>query len=236
MILRIQIRSNLLSPVGQRGLAAMAGKGRGVAAFSFHVEALGIGRGNMPEARVGPSPLFPNTDFKPLPLKAGEDEDYMLALKQEMRGTMQRLPHHIRPPSNKAEVEKYTERYLKQSQMEDEEWSPDWNLFPKELMPQTKRRHPKPGTKKKPVISRKHTEDMLSKLDELEKKDDGNVENSDDETEKKTKNENDEEELEEEEYEEEDIEEENDYIESYFDNGEDFAADSDDNMDGEATY
>ncbi|XP_070819850.1 DNA-directed RNA polymerase III subunit RPC7 isoform X1 [Chaetodon trifascialis] len=229
MILRIQIRSNLLSPVGQRGLAAMAGKGRGVAAFSFHVEALGIGRGNMPEARVGPSPLFPNTDFKPLPLKAGEDEDYMLALKQEMRGTMQRLPHHIRPPSNKAEVEKYTERYLKQSQMEDEEWSP-------ELMPQTKRRHPKPGTKKKPVISRKHTEDMLSKLDELEKKDDGNVENSDDETEKKTKNENDEEELEEEEYEEEDIEEENDYIESYFDNGEDFAADSDDNMDGEATY
>lgn len=29
---------------------------------------------------------------------------------------------------------------------------------------------------------------------------------------------------------------ENDYIESYFDNGEDFAADSDDNMDGEATY
>lgn len=29
---------------------------------------------------------------------------------------------------------------------------------------------------------------------------------------------------------------ENDYIESYFDNGEDFAAESDDNMDGEATY
>lgn len=29
---------------------------------------------------------------------------------------------------------------------------------------------------------------------------------------------------------------ENDYIESYFDNGDDFAADSDDNMDAEATY
>lgn len=28
----------------------------------------------------------------------------------------------------------------------------------------------------------------------------------------------------------------NDYIESYFDNGENFAADSDDNIDGEATY
>ncbi len=43
----------------QGRLAAMAGKGRGVAAFTFNIEALGIGRGSMPEARVGPSPLFP---------------------------------------------------------------------------------------------------------------------------------------------------------------------------------
>ncbi|XP_026176955.1 DNA-directed RNA polymerase III subunit RPC7 isoform X2 [Mastacembelus armatus] len=193
----------------------MAGKGRGVAAFTFNIEALGIGRGSMPEARVGPSPLFPNTDFKPVPLRAGEDEDYMLALKQELRGTMQRLPHNIKIQSNKA----------------------DWNLFPKELMPQKKKPRPKAGMKTKTKKTRKDTEDMLSKLDELAKKDDGNPEKSDDETEKKTgKNENEEEEIEEEEYDDEDIEEENDYIESYFDNGEDFAADSDDNMDGEATY
>uniref|UniRef100_A0A3Q0RLL2 Polymerase (RNA) III (DNA directed) polypeptide G n=1 Tax=Amphilophus citrinellus TaxID=61819 RepID=A0A3Q0RLL2_AMPCI len=180
----------------------MAGKGRGVGAFTFNIDALGIGRGNMPEARVGPSPLFPfqSTDFKPVPLKAGEDEDYMLALKQEMRGTMQRLPFNIKPQS--------------------------WNLFPKELMPRRKRKSVK--------ISRKDTENILSKLDELANKDD--PEKSDDETETKTRNENEKEEIEEEEYEEEDIEEENDYIESYFDNGEDFAADSDDNMDGEATY
>ncbi|XP_044053995.1 DNA-directed RNA polymerase III subunit RPC7 [Siniperca chuatsi] len=214
----------------------MAGRGRGVAAFTFNIDALGIGRGSMPEARVGPSPLFPSTDFKPVPLKAGEDEDYMLALKQEMRGTMQRLPHNIKPLSNKAEVEKYTERYLKQSQMEDEEWTPDWNLFPKELMPRKKKTRVKPGTKKKTVkLSCKDTEDMLSKLDELAKKD-GNPEKSDDETENKTGNKDEEEEIEAEEYDEEDIEEENDYIESYFDNGEDFAAESDDNMDGEGTY
>ncbi|XP_020506598.1 DNA-directed RNA polymerase III subunit RPC7 [Labrus bergylta] len=213
----------------------MAGKGRGVAAFTFNIDALGIGRGSMPEARVGPSPLFPNTDYKPVPLKAGEDEDYMLALKQEMRGTMQRLPHNIKPLSNKADVEKYTEIYLKQKQIIDDEWTPDWNLFPKELMPQKKKLCAKPATKKKTVkISRKESEEMLSKLDELAKKDDGNPEKSDDETEKKKGNE--EEELEEEEYEEEDIEEENDYIDSYFDNGDDFAAGSDDNMDGEATY
>ncbi|TKS78863.1 DNA-directed RNA polymerase III subunit RPC7 [Collichthys lucidus] len=186
----------------------MAGKGRGVAAFTFNIEALGIGRGSMPEAR--------NTEFKPVPLKAGEEEDYMLALKQEMRGTMQRLPHNIKPHSNKAEVEKYTERYLKQRQLDDEEWTP--------------------VAKKKTVISRKESEDVLSKLEELAKKDDTNPEKSDDETEKKPGNKEEEEELEAEEYEEEDIEEDNDYIESYFDNGEDFGAGSDDNMDGEATY
>lgn len=213
----------------------MAGKGRGIGAFTFNVEALGIGRGSMPDARVGPNPLFPNTDFKPVPLKAGEDEDYMLALKQEMRGTMQRLPHNIKPQSNKAEVERYTERYLKQKLLEDEDWSPDWNLLPKELKPQKKKTCAKPDIKKKTVkISRKDAEEMLVKLDDLAKKDEGNLEKSDDETEKKTGNE--EEEIEEEAYEEEDVEEENDYIDSYFDNGEEFGAVSDDNVDGEGTY
>lgn len=37
----------------------MAGKGRGVASFTFNIDALGIGRGSMPDARVAPSPLFP---------------------------------------------------------------------------------------------------------------------------------------------------------------------------------
>ncbi|XP_028270999.1 DNA-directed RNA polymerase III subunit RPC7 [Parambassis ranga] len=214
----------------------MAGRGRGVGAFTFNIEALGIGRGSMPEARVGPSPLFPSTDFKPVPLKASEDEDYMLALKQEMRGTMQRLPHNIKLQSNKSEVERYTERYLKQSQTEDEEWTPDWKLFPRELMPKKKQSRAKTaGTKKKTVkIACKDAADVLTKLDELAKKDN---EKSDDETEKKKTGEEDgEDEVEAEDFEEEDIEEDNDYIESYFDNGEDFAADSDDNMDGEATY
>ncbi|XP_057689062.1 DNA-directed RNA polymerase III subunit RPC7 [Corythoichthys intestinalis] len=214
----------------------MAGKGRGVAAFTFNIDALGIGRGNMPEARVGPSPLFPPADFKPVPLKVGEDMDYMLALKQEMRGTMQRMPRNIKFHTNKADVEKYTERYLKQKQIADDEWTPDWNVFPKELMPQ-KKTGVKAGPKKKKVkITGKDAEEVLNKLDELEKKGDGDK--SDEDKPKNKENEGDddeEEEIEEEEYEEEEVED-NDYIESYFDNGEDFAAGSDDNMDGEATY
>ncbi|XP_061881424.1 DNA-directed RNA polymerase III subunit RPC7 [Entelurus aequoreus] len=214
----------------------MAGKGRGVAAFTFNIDALGIGRGSMPEARVGPSPLFPVLDFKPVPLKAGEVEDYMLALKQEMRAAMRRMPHNIKFHAKKADVQKYTERYLKETQEDDEDWTPDWNLLPKELMPQKKKAKVKTEQKKKKAvkISSKDAEEVLTKLNELEKKDDGDK--SDEEKPKKTGNEEEEEDIEGEEYEEEDIEEDNDYIENYFDNGEDFAAASDDNMDGEATY
>uniref|UniRef100_H2RQ80 Polymerase (RNA) III (DNA directed) polypeptide G n=1 Tax=Takifugu rubripes TaxID=31033 RepID=H2RQ80_TAKRU len=182
----------------------MAGRGRGAASFTFNIEALGIGRGSMPDARVGPSPLFPTTDFKPVPLKAGEEEDYMLALKQELRGAMQRLPYNIKPLSNRAEVEKYTQRYIKQSQRTNEEWTPDWNLLPKELMPRKRRVGAEAGTTKKTRISQKVNQDILNKLEDLEKKD-RNPEKSDDETEKKAENE--EEEVEEEEFEEEDIEE-----------------------------
>lgn len=41
-------------------------------------------------------------EFKPVPLKAGEDEDYMLALKQEIRGRMKSLPFNIKPFSGRS--------------------------------------------------------------------------------------------------------------------------------------
>ncbi|KAM6965414.1 DNA-directed RNA polymerase III subunit RPC7 [Aplochiton taeniatus] len=171
----------------------MGGRGRGIAAFSFNVESLGITRGCMPEARVGPNPLFPNVEFKPAPLKVGEDEDYMLGLKQEMRGAMKLLPHFIQPLARRRDVERYKETYLCQK-VADKEWTPDWHLFPKELMPQTKKAKVKQGTKKKPkIVSTKGKADVLNKL------------------------------------------EADDYIASYFEDGDDFDAGSDDNMD-EATY
>ncbi|XP_062873919.1 DNA-directed RNA polymerase III subunit RPC7 [Trichomycterus rosablanca] len=212
----------------------MAGKGRGIAAFTFNVEALGLTRGSMPETQRGPQPLFPQTEFKPVPLKAGEDEDYMLALKQEIRGRMKDLPFNIKPCSGKSDVERYKEKYIRDCQnIEDEEWTPDWNRLPKELMPQKKRTRKKTDVKKSQKVSSKDQEALLSKLDALEKK--GDVK-SDDEKEKEEKkgNQVDEEEVEDEEYDEE-LEEDNDYIENYFEDGDDFGAGSDDNMD-EATY
>ncbi|KAL0979761.1 hypothetical protein UPYG_G00189320 [Umbra pygmaea] len=209
------------------------GRGRGIGAFTFNIESLGLSRGNMPETRSGPQKLYPDVEFKPVPLKVGEDEDYMLALKQEMRGTMSRLPHHIKPQAAKGDVDRYKERYQKLALLNDQ-WTPDWQLFPKELMPQKKKLNVKAGAKQKPIkLSSKEKTDVLSKLDELEKNDD--VKSDDEKEEKKTTEEGEEGEVEDEELDEELEEEENDYIASYFEDGDDFGADSDDNMD-EATY
>ncbi|XP_026858653.2 DNA-directed RNA polymerase III subunit RPC7 isoform X1 [Electrophorus electricus] len=213
----------------------MAGKGRGVAAFTFNIEALGITRGSMPETQQGPRALFPQAEFKPVPLKTGEDEDYMLALKQEIRGRMKGLPFNIKPHSAKRNVERYKEKYTREcNQIEDEEWTPDWNRLPVELMPQNKAIRKRSNAQKCRKVSSKDNKALLFKLNELEKR----GEKSDDEKEEKTQkkeDDNEEEAVEGEEYDEEELEEENDYIESYFEDGDDFAAGSDDNMD-EATY
>ncbi|XP_066511105.1 DNA-directed RNA polymerase III subunit RPC7-like isoform X1 [Hoplias malabaricus] len=212
----------------------MAGKGRGIAAFTFNIEALGINRGSMPETQRGPRPMFPQSEFKPVPLKAGEAEDYMLALKQEMRGKMKDLPFNIKSSSGKNDVERYKEKYIRDCcKIEDAEWTPDWNRLPKELMPQKRRIRKKIDSKKSTKVSNKEKEAVLSKLDELQKMGD---DKSDDETEKeKKKGGEEEEEVEGEEYDEEELEEENDYVTNYFEDGDDYGAGSDDNMD-EATY
>ncbi|XP_051785494.1 DNA-directed RNA polymerase III subunit RPC7 isoform X2 [Erpetoichthys calabaricus] len=216
--------------------SAMAGRGRGRAAFTFNIEALGLAKGeSLPESAFQPKPLYPIVDSKPVPLKTGEGEDYMLALKQEIRGSMKALPYYILLPGHKTDVERYKERYTQEILKKlDDSWIPDWRRLPKELRPIMKKKKKNIQKKAKPSASL-NKEDVLSKLEALEKQD---GDKSDEEGEKKKKEKEEEEdedaEPEEEEYDEE-AEEENDYISSYFDNGEDFEAGSDDNMD-EATY
>ncbi|XP_004470684.1 DNA-directed RNA polymerase III subunit RPC7 isoform X1 [Dasypus novemcinctus] len=226
----------------------MAGnKGRGRAAYTFNIEAVGFTRGEkLPDVVLKPPPLFPDTDYKPVPLKTGEGEDYMLALKQELRETVKRMPFFIETPEEKQDIERYSKRYMK---VFKEEWVPDWRRLPREMMPRKKCKKADPKSKKEKyaggkVTSVTNTADVLKKIEELEKRGDG--EKSDEENEEKegSKEKNkdgdddgddDEDPAEQEEYDEEEQEEENDYINSYFDNGDDFGAESDDNMD-EATY
>ncbi|XP_067838931.1 DNA-directed RNA polymerase III subunit RPC7 isoform X2 [Heptranchias perlo] len=174
------------------------------------------------------------------PFISGEDVNYILALKQELRGACKKLPYYIEAAHVKKDVERYAHKY--QDKDCKKIWTPDWRRLPRELKPRIKILKktkisinvPSVSKMKKPKAAvNKSNEDVIKTLEVLEKKDTENK--SDEETEEKEKEKNEEdEEAVEDEYNEEEFEEENDYIASYFEDGDEYGA-SDDNMD-EATY
>ncbi|KAM4580241.1 DNA-directed RNA polymerase III subunit RPC7-like [Odontesthes bonariensis] len=224
----------------------MAGRGRGRRMAGFCGDAIGISRGDpLPPSMQQPTPVFPVMEHKPLPLTGGEEAEYLLALKQDFRGAMRSLPCFIQPAAAHRDVERYSDKYHASEQTDGlMGWTPDPRRFPKELRVHV-RKPPRddalvsldrsdggqPGQKKKKKVKGK--EEVLLRLETLEKKEE---QQSSEEEEGEEKKKQEEEEAEgEEEYDEEEFEEETDYIMSYFDNGEDFGGDSDDNMD-EAIY
>ncbi|KFO77698.1 DNA-directed RNA polymerase III subunit RPC7, partial [Cuculus canorus] len=210
-----------------------SGRGRGRASFTFNIEAIGFGKGAvLPDVACQPPPVFPSTDNKPVPLKTGEDEDYMLALKQDLRGTMKKMPYFLAVEEDREAIDRYSKKY---SEKERATWTPDWRRLPREMKP---RKKTKKGIIQKKAKSSEPTsnQDVLKKIAELEKRDDEEEKSEDEKDKTKDKEDEDDDEAEEpEEYDEEEHEEENDYISSYFEDGDDFGAGSDDNMD-EATY
>ncbi|KAM9515133.1 DNA-directed RNA polymerase III subunit RPC7-like isoform 1-T1 [Guaruba guarouba] len=221
-----------------RAPPAMAGRGRGRGRgqMTFNVEAVGIGKGEaLPPPTLQPSPLFPPLEHRAAPLPGGEEGEYVLALKQELRGAMRNLPYFVKPGAPRRDIERYSDKYQISSPVDSAiDWNPDWRRLPRELKIRVRRLRknratvPVPKCKQQVALDK---EEAIKKLESLEKKEEEVT--SEEEEEKEEEEEGKEEE--EEEYDEEEHEEETDYIMSYFDNGEDFGADSDDNMD-EAVY
>ncbi|XP_026226945.1 polymerase (RNA) III (DNA directed) polypeptide G like b [Anabas testudineus] len=223
----------------------MSGRGRGRRTMTFNVDSVGISRGDsFPPSVQQPTPPFPVMEQKPLPLTGGEEAEYLLALKQEFRGAMKSLPCFIQPAAAHRDVERYSDKYHSSEQSEHlMDWTPDWKRFPKELRVHVRKPHRdgvslsqsnrvQTSQKKKTV---KEKEEVLLKLESLEKKEEQQSSGGEEEEGEEKKKQEEEEAEGEEEYDEEEFEEETDYIMSYFDNGEDFGGDSDDNMD-EAIY
>uniref|UniRef100_A0A3Q2TAM2 RNA polymerase III subunit G like n=1 Tax=Fundulus heteroclitus TaxID=8078 RepID=A0A3Q2TAM2_FUNHE len=214
----------------------MAGRGRRT--MSFSVDSVGISRGEtLPPAVQQPTPVFPVMEQKPLPLTGGEEAEYLTALKQDFRGAMRGLPCFIQPAAAHRDVERYSDKY---HLSEKKDGLTDWiigersNLSISEQSNQnTHQRFPcRPTGGALPRQQTLHRLHMAGGRVTLEKKEE--QESSEEEGEEKKKQKEEEAEAEEE-YDEEEFEEETDYIMSYFDNGEDFGGDSDDNMD-EAIY
>ncbi|KAL1772401.1 DNA-directed RNA polymerase III subunit RPC7-like isoform X1 [Sigmodon hispidus] len=212
------------------------GRGRGRGQLTFNMEAVGIGKGDaLPPPTLQPSPLFPPLESRPAPLPAGEEGEYVLALKQELRAAMRQLPYFIRPAIPKRDVERYSDKYQMSGPIDNAiDWNPDWRRLPRELKIRVRKLQKERTTimlPKRPPKSTEDKEETIQKLETLEKKEEEVTSEEDEEKEDGEEKE----EGEEEEYDEEEHEEETDYIMSYFDNGEDFACDSDSNMD-EAIY
>ncbi|XP_007538754.1 DNA-directed RNA polymerase III subunit RPC7-like [Erinaceus europaeus] len=213
------------------------GRGRGRGQLTFNMEAVGIGKGDtLPPPTLQPSPLFPPLEFHPVPLPSGEEGEYVLALKQELRGAMRQLPYFIRPAVPKRDVERYSDKYQMSGPIDNAiDWNPDWRRLPRELKIRVRKLQKLERTTillpKRPIKTTEDKEETIQKLETLEKKEEEVTSEEDEEKEEGEEKE----EEDEEEYDEEEHEEETDYIMSYFDNGEDFGGDSDDNLD-EAIY
>ncbi|KAJ4452312.1 hypothetical protein ANN_03832 [Periplaneta americana] len=195
--------------------------------------------------RRGPSrsgaaaaPTYPLLENRPAPLQTGVEGEYMLALKRDLVEFLRDSPAFVVPAAAKADIERYSDRY--QAALANRgagELHMDWARLPQELRPAAgKRRRTSPSAAASKRA--KKTVDISNRLDELEKKEeqqsDGEAEGAEDEEEDKEA-EGEGEDLEEEDLDEE-MDEGTDYINNYFDNGESYLDEDDDNLDDGPVY
>ncbi|XP_076305239.1 RNA polymerase III subunit G [Tachypleus tridentatus] len=213
----------------------MAGRGRGRGrGMNINVEALGFGRGEaLPAPTLEPPPLFPNLEFKPRPLLSGEEHDYILALKQELRGTLKDSGFYVHPVVQKKDVERYTDKY-QHGTLSGSEIKFDWKRFPDELKLKAPKRKLSQVGNKPSCKKQRGNVDVNSRLEELESLE--QTKESDEEEEKKEEAEEEGEVEGDEVIDEEDLEEETDYAMNYFDNGDAYLDEEDDNLDDGPTY
>jgi len=204
------------------------GKRRGDA-MTFSLESMGLSRGEvLPPPTLIPPPNYPTTDSKALPLHDNDVDNYWLTLKQEMRQSLTTSKYYINPVKDKPKIERYSDKYenIVNDIALNDDIEIDWRLFPTELWPKDKRKNADKVKTKTNKDVNKRLEDLVKK--ESEEKSD--VENSDKEVEE---NLSDEDKVVEDI---EDVEEGTDYTFSYFDNGDNYLEESDDNIDEGPTY
>lgn len=239
-------------------------RGRGRGQLTFNAELLGVGRGGgleaAPQSVLAPPPKFPPRPQRIPLLVADSEQEYLLAVRKELQTQFRASQFYIAPPpsasakKNKYTVERYSDRF---AVAKDATLNLCWKRLPKELRPETaaaeaaaKRKKRKAASTKPNMVKRKtarESEDVSMALDELEKKeagdtksgdeaavssgDEGDKEKDDDEGEKKESDlEGDGDDGDEE------LDGGTDYANNFFDNGEGYLDDDDDNLDEGGIY
>jgi len=224
----------------------MAGRGRGRGQFSsLNTEALGIKPnefGRQAESSKDPPPIYPPLGQKQLkPLKLPE-HDYMLAVMKDYVNQMRDSQFAIsRDEKQSADTNVIVGRYSDsiQGKVQRPLTGIDWKRYPKELAPSKIKKSKRTSTAKvKTDVKRRKLTDTANILDKLEKNEENeDKDQDDDETsnpggsdkdEDETSNKDD---IEEDEVMDEELDEGTDYANNYFDNGENYLDDEDDNLD-----
>lgn len=204
----------------------MAGRGRGKSAMSFSMEQLGISKGEvLPAPVLQPSPSYPQLDHKPLPIQLTTEMSYLIELKRGFTEYMRESPNNVQAAILNEDIERFCEDFdeaITECEKSKYEAYHDWNRMPKELKVSKKRklRQQNVGPNKKKDM------DIVKKLTELEKK-----ESTQQPVEEEDKEEGDEEENDEEkeagnrvieEEEEDEMDDGTDYANEYFENGDNY--------------
>ena len=187
------------------------GRGRGQV---FHLQQVGLSPGEAPPAILQPPPLFPDLERKPLTCKRNEADNYLLSVKQEFRTAIANGPLYIKLVNKQSfKIERYSDRYRRCARQD--KVNLNTALIPKELLNVTRR-------KSKQSKKRKITSNNKLSVDHLKEESSEN-ESGEDQPPADTL------------YDEEQ-EEEGDYQLTYFDDGEDYGIDEDDNLDDGPCY
>ncbi|RLU20308.1 hypothetical protein DMN91_006916 [Ooceraea biroi] len=202
----------------------MGGRGRGKPAMSFSMEQLGFSKGEaLPAPVLQPSPSYPPLDHKPLPIELTTEMSYMVELKRDFAEYMRESPNNVQAVVLNEDIERFCEDY-EESIAKSNRLEYDWSRMPVELKSLQKRKLQQQSKKRKQM-------DVNKKLMELEKKEkrqqtrlDEGEEEEEDAEERDTG-------VKEEEEADEEMDEGTDYANEYFETGESYLSE-DDNDDG----
>ncbi|VDM37523.1 unnamed protein product [Toxocara canis] len=219
------------------------GRGGGRAAATAGVRAvanaLGIARHEMNAFTTiitEAPPLFPPMSHLPPRVKMTDEEQYLVELKQELMARFHESPFYVEHEKKAYDVRRYTDKYR---DIEKESFKPNWKRLPKELRPLRRSSKVTCGpAKKKSRQNRDEAVLVEEKLAALEQKEGDNIEVEEHEAteedgEGEGRSETEEEALSDDDY----LEEDNDYVHTYFDNGENYGdVGSDDNLDDDNAF
>lgn len=148
----------------------MAGRGRGKPAISFSMEQLGVSKGEtLPASAEEPSLNYPQLDHNPRPTQLTTEMSYLIELKRDFTEYIRESPNNVQATILKEDIERYCEDFedaITECNKTKYETYYDWNRMPMELKLSRKRK----SCQQNVEWNKKKDMDIVKKLAELEEK------------------------------------------------------------------